>query len=81
MPKGGIEPPLPGGNRILSPARLPVPPLRPAKIVPPVCRRIAGTMGSRKCLDGTKLKPAPLATILRHSPVSGLQLHVQNLVG
>ena len=30
MPKVGIEPTLPGGNRILSPARLPVPPLRPA---------------------------------------------------
>src|SRR3954453_5323759 len=30
MPKVAIEPPLPGGNRILSPARLPVPPLRPA---------------------------------------------------
>ena len=30
VPKVGIEPTLPGGNRILSPARLPVPPLRPA---------------------------------------------------
>ena len=30
MPKVGIEPTLPEGNRILSPARLPVPPLRPA---------------------------------------------------
>ena len=29
MPKVGIEPTLPEGNRILSPARLPVPPLRP----------------------------------------------------
>src|SRR3954453_14095315 len=28
VPKVGIEPTLPGGNRILSPARLPVPPLR-----------------------------------------------------
>src|SRR5437763_7852083 len=28
MPKVGIEPTLPEGNRILSPARLPVPPLR-----------------------------------------------------
>ena len=28
MPKAGIEPALPEGNRILSPARLPVPPLR-----------------------------------------------------
>ena len=31
MPKVGIEPTLPEGNRILSPARLPVPPLRPAE--------------------------------------------------
>src|SRR6478609_4667581 len=29
MPKGGIEPPRPRGRRILSPVRLPVPPLRP----------------------------------------------------
>src|SRR4051812_37776707 len=28
MPEGGIEPPLPCGNRILSPARLPIPSLR-----------------------------------------------------
>src|SRR4029077_16601220 len=35
-PKVGIEPTLPGGNRILSPARLPVPPLRrPSGIVAP----------------------------------------------
>ena len=33
MPKVGIEPTLPGGNRILSPARLPVPPLRLVGIV------------------------------------------------
>src|SRR3954451_8564060 len=31
MPKVGIEPTLPEGNRILSPARLPIPPLRPAR--------------------------------------------------
>jgi hypothetical protein len=30
MPKVGIEPTRPEGHRILSPARLPVPPLRPA---------------------------------------------------
>src|SRR5688572_2350184 len=29
MPEGGIEPPPPRGDRILNPARLPVPPLRP----------------------------------------------------
>ena len=29
VPEGGIEPPLPFGNRILNPARLPVPPPRP----------------------------------------------------
>ncbi len=28
LPKGGFEPPLSCENRILSPARLPVPPLR-----------------------------------------------------
>ena len=28
VPEGGIEPPLPFGNRILNPARLPVPPPR-----------------------------------------------------
>ena len=28
VPGGGIEPPLPFGNRILNPARLPVPPPR-----------------------------------------------------
>ncbi len=28
MPEVGLEPTLPGGNRILSPARLPIPPLR-----------------------------------------------------
>src|SRR5579862_784627 len=33
MPKVGIEPTLPEGNRILSPARLPVPPLRRRTIV------------------------------------------------
>ncbi len=33
MPKVGIEPTLPEGNRILSPARLPVPPLRLVKSV------------------------------------------------
>ena len=37
VPKGGIEPPRPRGHRILSPVRLPVPPLRPGcAIVPPV---------------------------------------------
>jgi hypothetical protein len=30
MPEKGLEPLLPGGNRILSPARLPIPPLRRA---------------------------------------------------
>ncbi len=41
VPEGGIEPPLPFGNRILNPARLPVPPPRHAgkymrgKAVPP----------------------------------------------
>ena len=34
MPKVGIEPTLPEGNRILSPARLPVPPLRPGACMP-----------------------------------------------
>ena len=33
VPKVGIEPTLPGGNRILSPARLPIPPLRRPLIV------------------------------------------------
>ena len=28
VPEKGLEPLLPGGNRILSPARLPIPPLR-----------------------------------------------------
>ena len=28
LPKGGVEPPLSCENRILSPARLPIPPLR-----------------------------------------------------
>ena len=30
VPEVGLEPTLPGGNRILSPARLPIPPLRQA---------------------------------------------------
>src|SRR3954453_8176784 len=33
MPKVGLEPTLPEGNRILSPARLPIPPLRRLPIV------------------------------------------------
>src|SRR6266446_1068830 len=33
VPKVGIEPTLPEGNRILSPARLPIPPLRRPPIV------------------------------------------------
>ena len=56
MPKVGIEPTLPGGNRILSPARLPVPPLRPQGIVAPsACasrRRTAGVMGAREARTG-----------------------------
>ena len=35
MPKVGIEPTRPFGHRILSPARLPVPPLRLSPIVAP----------------------------------------------
>ncbi len=31
MPEEGIEPSLPEGNRILNPARLPIPPLRHEK--------------------------------------------------
>src|SRR4051794_35423628 len=33
VPKVGVEPTRPEGHRILSPARLPIPPLRPARIV------------------------------------------------
>ena len=47
MPRGGIEPPLPHGNWILSPARLPIPPPRRQFILKPrqslrACQRASG---------------------------------------
>src|SRR5438067_13160443 len=43
MPKVGVEPTLPEGTRILSPARLPVPPLRRGSIVDSTIRTEART--------------------------------------
>ena len=51
MPKVGIEPTLPGGNRILSPARLPVPPLRPPRMV----RAAGADQGSSRGLNAVRL--------------------------
>ena len=43
VPEGGIEPPLPFGNRILNPARLPVPPPRHASTDPEGAQYMRGS--------------------------------------
>ena len=57
MPKVGLEPTRPCGHRILSPARLPVPPLRPAGMV----RRgtVSGVCGRRPALPAGRPRAAP----------------------
>ena len=64
VPKVGIEPTLPGGNRILSPARLPVPPLRLEKHR---SRSPRGRLDFRKGHRGL-LQPGLDREILAHSP-------------
>src|SRR5437764_12043482 len=57
MPKVGIEPTLPGGNRILSPARLPVPPLRLALHGTAPIRRSPGTAPIENAAGGRDTRP------------------------
>ena len=67
MPKVGIEPTLPEGNRILSPARLPVPPLRPG--------RVNRSPGSRKglCASNAVKSPEPWRPTLQHRHLGRVQ--------
>src|SRR6187397_2991109 len=71
VPKVGLEPTRPRGHRILSPARLPIPPLRPGGMVergPGGARAATAAEASKRPRMSYTLRPARKA---RHTPGAG----------
>src|SRR5262245_18077667 len=78
MPKGGVEPPLPCGNRILNPARLPVPPLRRGALLLQMRRDIQGLQGSREGRQYSFTSTSEIRELIEREPFRPFRIQLSN---